>query len=120
MKKATKAKINKVVKKIKASRQKSKAQADLPETADFPYQVGSRAERLMIGAGLAAAAAVLTYRPNSKKKKPFLKRAKKYYGWLGGLLDSTVAKQMKLDNEREFVDEALEKLKIEDAIKFDL
>ena len=120
MDKATKARINKIVKKIKASREKSKSQADIPETADFPYQVTSRAERLMIGAGLAAAVAVLTSSPKRRRKKSFIGRAKKYYGWLGGLLDATVAKQMKIDNEREFVDEALENLKIEDAIEFDL
>ncbi|MBQ1537862.1 MAG: hypothetical protein IIZ73_06080 [Ruminococcus sp.] len=120
MDKATKAKINKIVKKIKASREKGRAKADTPETADFPYQVASRAERLMIGASLAAAAAVLTSSSRKRKKSSFVKRAKTYYGWLGGLLDSTVAKQMKIDNEREFIDEALENLKIEDAIEFDL
>ncbi|MBR1724959.1 MAG: hypothetical protein IJ723_08100 [Ruminococcus sp.] len=120
MDKATKAKINKVVRKIKASRAESKAQADIPETADFPYQVGSKAEKVMIGLGLAAGLAILTGGSNKKKKRSYTGRVRKYYGWLGGLLDSTVSKQLKLDSEREFTDEALERLKIEDAIKFDI
>ena len=38
---------------------------------------------------------------------------------LGGLLDATVAQQLKIDAERKFKDEKLEKLEIENGIKFD-
>ena len=122
---AKKAKINKIIKKIKRSRAKSKAKAQEPQTAQFPYQVNSLAERTMIALGLAAGMAIIfdDSRKRAKhpeKARPFITRVRKNYGLVGSMIDSTVAKQLQLDAAREYTDEALEKMQIEDAIKFDL
>lgn len=116
MDKAIKAKINKAVKMIKKMRSKE----EKPEQATFPYQVSCRAERAMITLGLAAGAAIFFDGSRRKKRKPFYKRVKTNYDSFGKIIDSTVAKQLAIDEKREFRDEVLEHLQIEDAIKFEL
>ena len=112
-----KAKANSAVKQLKKMRAESERKKREPKKATFPYQVGSDRERSLIGMGLALALAILM--PN-KKKKPFLSRAKKWYGRIGGLLDSTVGQQLKIDREQVFRDAKLNALEIENALKFEL
>ncbi|MCR5121530.1 MAG: hypothetical protein K6B74_03820 [Ruminococcus sp.] len=119
-----KAKINKIVKKIKKMRADSEAKKNEPKKATFAYQVSGSAEKTLMGLGIAAGLAVIFDESKKRAKNPakahgFIKRTTRFYKMLGGLLDSTVAQQLKIDNERQFIDETLEKLEIEDGIKFD-
>ena len=119
-----KALINKYVKELKASRAEAKKTADEPKKATFAYQVSGNAERTLIGLGLAAGMAVILDDSRKRAKNPakarnFFKRTAANYKLIGGLLDSTVAQQIKIDSERKFRDEKLEKLEIENALKFD-
>lgn len=119
-----KAKVNKAVKKIKKMRAESEKKKNEPKKAAFPYQVGSPREKTLMGIGIAMALAVLLgdgdKAKKKKKKKGFLARTRSYYGAAAGILDSTVAQQLKIDSERQFKDAKLEALEIENAIKFDL
>ncbi|SDA19103.1 hypothetical protein SAMN02910447_01410 [Ruminococcus sp. YE71] len=112
-----KAKVNAAVKKVKEIRAESERKKREPKKADFPYQVGSEREMTLIGLGLAMALAVLM--PN-KKKKPFAKRVKKWYGRLGGILGATVGQQLNIDKEQVYKDAKLNALEIENAVKFEL
>lgn len=117
-----KAKINKFVKKIKKIREESKRKALEPKKADFAYQVSGKEEKALMGAGIAAGLAILfdDSRKKPKKRRKFLKRALSWYKTVGGMLDATVAQQLAIDAAREFQDEKLENLEIENAVKFDL
>ncbi len=120
-----KAMINKAVKKLKQSRAESKKQESEPKKATFAYQVSGNAERTLIGLGLAAGMAVILDDSRKRRKNPakarnFFKRTAANYKLVGGLLDSTVAQQLKIDAERKFKDDKLEALEIENGIKFDL
>ena len=120
-----KAKINKAVKKIKQIRAESEAKKNEPKKATFAYQVSGNSEKTLIGLGLAAGLALIFDESKKRAKKPekarnFFQRTSRFYKLLGGLLDSTVAQQIKIDSERKFQDDKLEKLEIEDALKFDV
>ena len=119
-----KATINKYVKKIKQMRADSEAKKKEPKKATFAYQVSGNTEKTLMGLGLAAGLAVIfdeskKRAKNPKKARNFVRRTSRFYKMLGGLLDSTVAQQLKIDSERNFKDEKLEKLEIENGIKFD-
>ena len=119
-----KAKINQVVKKLKQIRADSEAKKKEPKKATFAYQVSGNAEKTLMGLGIAAWLAVIFDESKKRAKNPakarnFVKRASRFYKMLGGLLDATVAQQLKIDAERKFKDEKLEKIEIENGIKFD-
>lgn len=116
MDRSTKVKINKAVKQIKKMRSGKKA----PERATFPYQVSDRTERFLMTLGLAAGAAVFFDGSRRKKKKIFFRRVKANYDSFGNIVDSTVAKQLTIDEKREFKDDVLERMQIEKAVKFEL
>lgn len=120
-----KAKINKAVKKIKQIRAESEAKKNEPKKATFAYQVSGNTEKTLIGLGLSAGLAMIFDESKKRAKKPqkarnFFQRTSRFYKLLGGLLDSTVAQQIKIDSERKFQDDKLEKLEIENALKFDI
>ncbi|CDA74559.1 conserved domain protein [Ruminococcus sp. CAG:579] len=119
-----KAQINSIVKMIKKSRAESNNSAEQTE-GKASFQLGSKPEKVMIGLGLAAGLAI--FFDDSRKRKKHPERARGYfrrcydnYQKLGGLLDSTIAKNIKDQKEREFKDDMLEDLTIEKAIDFDL
>ncbi len=122
--KMDKAQINSIVKMIKKSRAESNNSAEQTE-GKASFQLGSKPEKVMIGLGLAAGLAI--FFDDSRKRKKHPERARGYfrrcydnYQKLGGLLDSTIAKNIKDQKEREFKDDMLEDLTIEKAIDFDL
>ena len=109
-----KAQINSIVKMIKKSRAESgdesnNSAAQTEKKASF--QLSSKPEKVMIGLGLAAGLA---------RARGYFRRCYDNYQKLGGLLDSTIAKNIKDQKEREFNDDMLEDLTIEKAIDFDL
>ena len=116
-----KAKINEIVKKIKKLR--AEAKKDKPKKATFAYQVSGNAEKTLMGLGIAAGLAMIFDESKKRAQNPakargFIKRTKRFYKMLDGLLDSTVAQQIKIDSERTFEDETLEKLEIENGLQF--
>ena len=123
-----KAQINAVVKQIKKIR--SESGRDKEEKKDgkdkkFSVQVSSKPEKVMIGLGLAAGMAILfddskKRRKHPEKARPFYRRCYDNYKKLDGLLDSTVAHDLKKRSERQFKDDVLENMEIEKALKFDL
>ena len=89
------------------------------------FQLSSKPEKVMIGLGLAAGLAIFFDDSRKRKKHPersrgYFRRCYDNYQKLGGLLDSTIAKNIKDQKEREFNDDMLENLTIEKAIDFDL
>ena len=120
-----KAKINRIVKKIKEIRADSEKKKNEPKKATFAYQVSGNAEKTLMGLGIAAGLAVIFDESKKRSKNPakargFFKRTSRFYKLLGGLLDATVAQQIKIDSERKFKDDKLEKMEIENGIKIDL
>ena len=117
-----KAQINKIVKKIKEIR--SQNVEDEKET-NFKLQVSSKPEKIIIGASLAAALAIVfddskKRAKNPTKAKPFHKRWYSNYKKLDSFLDNTIAQQLKKDSEREFNDDKLEAMEIENGLEFKL
>lgn len=122
-----KAQINAVVKEIKKIRSGGKKDNDKKtnEPSKFNVQVSSKPEKVLIGLGLAAGMAILFDDGKKRKKhpekaRPFYRRCFDNYRKLDGLLDSTVARDLKKQTEREFKDDKLENLQIEKAWKFDI
>lgn len=119
-----KAKINAAVKEIKKIRAES-ANKDAGQQKKLAFQVSSKPEKAFIGLGLAAGMAIILddakkRKKNPKKARPFYRRCIDNYKMIDSLLDSTIAKQLKKDSEREFHDEKLENMQIENALKFKL
>lgn len=117
-----KAKINAAVKQIKEIRAGAGKEK---EPSKLSVQVGSRPEKVFIGLGLAAGLAILfddgrKRAKHPEKARPFYRRCFDNYQKLDGILDSTVACDLKKRTEREFNDETLEKMEIEKALKFEL
>lgn len=126
--KMDKAQINSIVKMIKKSRAESGDESNNSAAhteGKASFQLGSKPEKVMIGLGLAAGLAIFFDDSRKKKKHPelargYFRRCYDNYQKLGGLLDSTIAKNIKDQKEREFKDDMLEDLTIEKAIDFDL
>lgn len=119
-----KAKINGIVKKIKKMRAESAKEKNAPkEPSKFSMVISSRPEKLIACVTAAVSLCILSSgkkKNGKKKKKPLYKRFIANYKLAGSALDSTIAAELKRQSEREFKDEKLERMEIENAIKFTL
>lgn len=118
----TKAKINKLVKQIKKSRKEGKKETD---PSKLEHQLTYKGEKVLIALGAAAGLSIFfddakKRRKNPKKARKFYQRLIDNYKKVDAHLDSTVAKRLKIESEREFEDEKLEKMKVENAYKFEI
>jgi hypothetical protein len=117
-----KAEINAIVKQIKASRTKKDGEE---KSSGLKFQVSSSPEKILIGTGIAAGLAIIfddakKRKKDPKKARPFYKRCYDNYKKIEGVIDSTVAYDLKKKSQRQFKDDKLENMTIENGIKFDL
>ena len=122
-----KAKVNKVVKQIKKIRAESanKDKQKKEQPSKFSMIVSSSPEKIILVSAAAAALSILfddekKRRKNPAKARKFHKRFISNYKIADKMIDSTIAAELKRQSEREFSDEKLENMEIENALKFTL
>ncbi len=127
MDEAKKAGINAFVRSLKQSKKENEAKKDIADSisSKVSFQVSSKPEKIMIGLGFASALAILF--DDSKKRakhpqkaRPFYRRVYDNYRRLDSLLDRTIAKGISQEKKREFKDDKLEKMEIEQAYDFEI